>query len=211
MNSTASDSFMSLAAVLKDEVGAIAEVTEFPSGGAMLDVRSSDGRVFVLACSPRYGYSVDEIHADEGFTTGYQHTYSDFGSAARKLREMVRRPILALGMVILETRDLEASKAFYESLGLMLHEEQHGRGPRHYAAMIGPLVFELYPCHGNDTPARARLGFETSALDRTLDTLRAGSATIIREPHDSPWGRCALVQDPDGNRIQLTERPVSAN
>jgi catechol 2,3-dioxygenase-like lactoylglutathione lyase family enzyme len=66
-------------------------------------------------------------------------------------------------------------------------------------------VFEVYPCKGGTPVGGIRIGFQISSLDPTLRALRQQSVTIHTEPHDSPWGRRAVVEDPNGNRIELTE------
>ena len=87
------DLMESLAKDLETEVaGASVELTQFPSGGAMLDVRRSDGRLFVMAYTPTHGFGVDEVQAHDGFVTGYQFVYPDFLPAARKLRSLSSGP-----------------------------------------------------------------------------------------------------------------------
>jgi lactoylglutathione lyase len=188
------------------------ELTLFPSGGAMLDVHRRDGRTFVLAHSPEQGYGVDEIRADEGLGATYQYAYSDFSVAADKLRELVSEgngasePTAALKLVVLYVRDVEVTKSFYECLGLSFRAEKHGHGPQHYAAIMGSTVFEVYPCQADSNGGPIRIGFEVISLEKTLHALRRQSAKVCKESHDSPWGRRAVVEDPDGNRVELTER-----
>src|SRR4051812_6644669 len=99
--------------------GTTTDLTRFSSGGAMLDVRRDDGRLFVLAYAPTSGYGVDEVGADDGLVTGYRFAYSDFASAAKKLRDLVAgdqealpAPPKALNLVVVQARDLETSKSF---------------------------------------------------------------------------------------------------
>lgn len=194
--------------------GARAELTQFPSGGAMLDVRDSGGRVFVIAHTPRQGYGVDEVQANDGLGTGYRFAYSDLPSAAAKLRELIASDsgsqspaaTVALNLVVVQSRDLEAAREFYECLGLALRSEQHGRGPQHYAAQVGPAVFEIYPSRADSPAGKVRIGFEVASLEPAVGALRGKSAKIVKEPYDSPWGRRAVVEDLDGNCIELTQR-----
>ena len=67
--------------------GIEAELTTFPSGSAMLDVRRA-GRAFVMAYTPTHGFAVDELQPDDGFLTGYRYCYTEFEPAARKLRAL---------------------------------------------------------------------------------------------------------------------------
>ncbi|MGW4974278.1 VOC family protein, partial [Streptomyces albidoflavus] len=58
-------------------------------------------------------------------------------------------PHPALGLLVLYTGRLEACRAFYAGLGLALVAEQHGDGPAHWSAELGPgCVLELYPAGG---------------------------------------------------------------
>jgi catechol 2,3-dioxygenase-like lactoylglutathione lyase family enzyme len=110
----------------------------------------------------------------------------------------------SMSLVVLQSADLEAAKDFYSALGLEFVEEQHGSGPRHFSTTLGSLVLEIYPRRTDRPSAPARLGFRVPSLDQTLEVLRRRRARIVREPTDSPWGRRAVVDDPDGNQIELT-------
>ena len=63
-----------------------------------------------------------------------------------------------MNLVVIRSKDMDASKAFYEKLGLNFQLHQHGGGAEHYACEWPSFVFEIYP--DNDTPsAGARVGF----------------------------------------------------
>ena len=217
MNSTLADQLTQLATEIgSGDTGTNPDLTLFPSGGAMLDVRRQDGRAFVLAFTPQHGFAVDELQPDEGFVASYQFTFSDFESAARKLQELVnhdaRSQILAeprLNLVVIYAQNLEATRAFYASLGLSLQLEQHGNGPCHYAAALGNAVFEIYPHRDGEQQGSLRIGFQVESVDGVLQQLRQRHVTILTEPRDSPWGRRAVVEDPNGNRVELSQKLVS--
>ena len=189
------------------------ELTLFPSGGEMIDVHRKDGRVFVLAFSPDRGFGVDELHVDDGFVDSYQFTFTEFSSAALKLQELVspsnspeERPSLKLSLVVVFTHDLDATRDFYSALGLEFQDEQHGGGPIHYSATVGGAVFEIYPMQNNASVGSLRLGFDVQSVDRTFQSLKVRHAKVVSEPRDSPWGRRAVVADPNGNRVELTQQ-----
>jgi lactoylglutathione lyase len=209
MNNTAFTEMKRLREGLAAEpFGIEAELTTFPSGSAMLDVRRA-GRAFVMFYTPADGFGVDELHPDDGFVTGYRFHFPDFEAAARQLRALAiaefptESPPPTLSLVVLQSGDVEAAKDFYSLLGLSFVEEQHGKGPRHYSATLGALVLEIYPCQGSNPPAPLRIGFRVPCLDRILQTLRSRGARIVSEAKDSPWGRRGVVEDPDGNRVEL--------
>ncbi|WP_424579943.1 VOC family protein [Tsukamurella pulmonis] len=83
-------------------------------------------------------------------------------------------------------------------MGLAFEREQHDGGPVHYAATLpGGSVVELYPA--SDRPVtRTRLGFEVPDQAATADALRRSGFTVKRQ---------SLAVDPDGNRVELHERP----
>ena len=55
---------------------------------------------------------------------------------------------VALNLVVLRSSDLLRAAGFYELLGIRFQREQHGTGPEHLAAQLGPAVLEIYPQAG---------------------------------------------------------------
>ena len=98
-------------------------------------------------------------------------------------------------------------RRFYEALGVPFVDEQHGRGPAHAAAVLpSGLVFELYPSNtgggpGAGTALDVRLGFAVDDVDAAVDAALAAGGTL-RSRDD---GR-ALVVDPDGRAVEVSER-----
>ena len=109
-----------------------------------------------------------------------------------------------LNLLFLRCRDVDASRAFYECLGMTFAKHRHGSGPEHYAHEDDRGVFELYPATP-DAPADATgLGFGATDLAATADRLRA--AGFAPGPTaDRPWGRTFVVRDPDGRRVEVKE------
>ena len=164
-----------------------------------------------MAYSVTDGFGVDEILPDDGFVTGYRFASPDFELAAEQLKQLVEsaeecsesKP--AMNLVVIYTRDIELAKGFYDSLGLSFTPEKHGSGPQHYSASIGTLVFEIYPCKDGETAGPLRIGFRVPSVDGTIETLRRRGVKIVADPKDSAWGRRAVVEDPDGNRVELAQ------
>ena len=101
--------------------------------------------------------------------------------------------------------DKERLAAFYERLGLSFIQHRHGSDTEHHAAELGGTVFEIYPAKEGDVPTKIRLGFQVESVDMLVRGLEANGVTIVSVPKDSEWGRRAVVADPDGNRVELTE------
>lgn len=116
----------------------------------------------------------------------------------------------SLSLLVLRASDLEKALAFYQAVGLAFTQEQHGSGPVHYSCAIGGTVMEIYPGEPGTAPERksggaTMLGFNVPALDETLKALADLGYTPITAPKDSAWGRRAIVTDPDGRAVEISE------
>ena len=112
-----------------------------------------------------------------------------------------------LNLVVLRAIGIERAAEFYSRLGLKFTRHQHGNGPVHFAAELGGCVFELYPQDpAGPSTLGTRVGFGVSSLDEVIAQLGAYPGAIISPPKNSPWGRRAVIADPDGHRVELVER-----
>ena len=113
--------------------------------------------------------------------------------------------------IVIHAADLEATVAFYQAIGLPLASESHGEGPEHYACELGGAHFAVYPAKtGGRAPGRrdaggTLLGLRVADLEGSVDALRKVEARVIVEAESVPWGRRALVEDPDGRVIELNQ------
>lgn len=48
-----------------------------------------------------------------------------------------------------------------------------------------------------------RLGFRVDSVDGLVPLLEAAGAEVVSAPHDSEWGRRAVIRDPDGHTVEL--------
>ena len=91
-------------------------------------------------------------------------------------------------LLVLYCGHLEECRDFYGALGLSFADEQHGQGPKHYAAVLTDgMVFELYPARPDRESGTLRLGFTITGADAT--------------PPLAP-GRHRLT-DPDGRTVEV--------
>ena len=112
--------------------------------------------------------------------------------------------------------DLEASLAFYRSLGVDFPEYDPENG--HYDAELGGGVRLMLDSHavaemfiddftppiGNDQMNLAVEFDGPAEVDAAYDTLMEAGVESVREPWDAFWGqRYAIVRDPDGNGVDL--------
>jgi lactoylglutathione lyase len=115
-----------------------------------------------------------------------------------------------LGLMVLRAADPARTRRFYEALGLSFRPEQHENGVLHYASEIGSLVVEIYP--GKEAPPRdansagsTMIGLRVADLDRAYIAATAQGAKSRRAPADSSFGRRAVIEDPDGRVVELTQ------
>lgn len=114
---------------------------------------------------------------------------------------------MKVNLLVLRTSRMEEMRTFYSALGARFELEQHGKGPEHYAATLaGEFVLELYPCGDGVTPdAALRLGVTVDNIGEVIDLVGQSVA-----PRQTQWGVCALVRDPDGRAVELTQRCAEA-
>lgn len=116
---------------------------------------------------------------------------------------------LSLNLIVFRTAEVNASLAFYTTIGLKFVQEQHGTGPVHYSCEVGNVVIEIYPGKPGSAPDRkvagaTLVGFQVTNLDEILKTLKQNGVEVLTPLQDSLWRR-VVVQDPDGRAIELTE------
>lgn len=118
----------------------------------------------------------------------------------------MQTPPPTLNLVVIRVKDLDAARLFYEAIGLTFELHKHGRGAEHLASISGehdPLL-EIYPLRDSQTPTTSvRLGFRVWAVEPCIENLLRAGGRITESPHDSEWGRRAVVQDPEGHKIDL--------
>jgi lactoylglutathione lyase len=121
-----------------------------------------------------------------------------------------------LGSLILFSERVEDVAAFYRALGLPLESEQHGDGPVHHTCSLGPTHFAIFAARSSASAAQTAdhrgagaqfFGLTVDDLGAAFAVSREHGAEVVQEPKSYPWGRRALVRDPDGRVVELFERP----
>jgi catechol 2,3-dioxygenase-like lactoylglutathione lyase family enzyme len=113
---------------------------------------------------------------------------------------------VTLNLVVLRSADLERAAGFYGLLGLKFIREQHGSGPEHLACCLGGVVLEIYPNPGSGDQTLVRIGLSVPSVEDAVRAVRDGAGVFLTPPNESPWGKRAVVADPDGHRVELIER-----
>ena len=120
-------------------------------------------------------------------------------------------PVSGPDFISLQTRNLEASQAFYEKyLGLV----RSPAGPPHAVVFdTKPIAFalrDLIPGTDLDTVTQPGIGaaiwLHATGVQEIHDALVADGHTIVSEPIDGPFGRTFAFADPDGYHITLHDR-----
>lgn len=111
---------------------------------------------------------------------------------------------MQLNQVTVSARDLDASIAFYSTLGLKLIVKND-----HYARFECPDGGSTFSLH-LDPAARGvnetTIYFENEGLDGVVARLKARGIVFDADPVDQSWRwREAYLRDPTGNRICLYE------
>ena len=108
-----------------------------------------------------------------------------------------------LALIVLKTRQIDKLLGFYQAIGIPFVEEQHGRGPRHFAGKLGDTVLEIYPLKDGEADRTTRLGFSVENLYAVIQTLVQRKLAPEMTPTTSDWGLRVVVADPDGRAVEL--------
>ena len=110
-----------------------------------------------------------------------------------------------LNLIVIRATDLARSHRFYEALGLQFTREKHGSGPEHLAGELGSVVFEIYPRGSGPATVGVRLGFQVASVEAAVSAVHQLGAEVATPPAAGPWGWRAVVVDPDGMRVEVSQ------
>ncbi len=129
-------------------------------------------------------------------------------TSAEDITAFKPRPALLprLSLVVIRSTDPARLAQFYSGLGMSFQTEQHGKGPLHYVSTDSDITFEIYPRQADEpTTTSTRLGFTTVSLDVVLNALISYGGKITSPPSTNPSSRRAVVTDPEGHKVEITE------
>jgi predicted enzyme related to lactoylglutathione lyase len=92
-------------------------------------------------------------------------------------------------------------------------KHRHGSGPEHFSAELGAGgVFEVYPLTAESSlTTTTRIGFCVDSVADACSAISLCGGRIVSEPKIGAWGMRAVIDDPEGHRIELTERKEDAD
>ena len=105
-------------------------------------------------------------------------------------------------LIILRTPDIERLRDFYARLLQVTFTRHTDHGPEHYAAPLKGLTIEIYPTKRRLEQLDGQ-GFSVLNLETIL--ARVDKTALHQAPFETPVGRSAMIKDPDGRLIYLTE------
>lgn len=109
-----------------------------------------------------------------------------------------------LNLLVIRSAIPDELAKFYAYFGYDFDYHRHGNGPWHYAATKAGVTLEIYPLKSSQSAPdiQLRLGFTVIDIDELLEKL---AAEILSSPKDSEWGRRALIVDPEGRKVEITQ------
>jgi len=114
--------------------------------------------------------------------------------------------MICINLLVLRASEPERLARFYGALGLDFQKERHGAGPEHHACAIGGSTFEIYPLQPGAAGTRGtRLGFAVASVADAVQAALSADGVVLSPPRMTSWGRRAVVQDPEGHKVELTE------
>jgi lactoylglutathione lyase len=107
-------------------------------------------------------------------------------------------------IVMLVCSDLARSATFYRDvLGLRVLRDLPHRSVQF--ELTGGSVLSLH--HKSDVlavrPGSLQLGFTVENVDRFIADCVAQGVPVFQDPYDEPYGRIAVIGDPDGYPVQV--------
>ncbi len=112
---------------------------------------------------------------------------------------------VTFSLIVLRSAEMDRAARFYALLGIEFQREQHQSGPEHLAAQVGEAVLEIDPQVGAADSDSVRLGFRVPSVEIVMEAVRLAGGTVVTLPRRSSWGYRAVLADPDGRRVEITE------
>ncbi len=103
---------------------------------------------------------------------------------------------------------MEELSDFYKIFGGSFDYHHHGNSPFHYSAKIGTATLEIYPlAKGQEAPDKnLRLGFAVENFDAVINQLEEFGTNFFCAPMQTDFGYMAVIEDPDGRKIELYKK-----
>ena len=114
-------------------------------------------------------------------------------------------------MVAFRVRDFEASLHFYRDvLGIPLEVDNENKHAE-YSFHNPYFHFAIFPAQPGAESVRTHVAFQAANCRELFDSAVAAGAEAVTAPRSMPYaggGISAVLADPDGNQVELFERPA---
>jgi catechol 2,3-dioxygenase-like lactoylglutathione lyase family enzyme len=112
-------------------------------------------------------------------------------------------PVVEIGHMLLRTRDLDRSLAFYQDvLGLTIRKHGQARDGGPLVGLNEGLALTTGRVDG-ESPIE-HLAFRGDGIEALAERVRAHGVTIVDGPAvTEEYGTSIYVEDPDGNRVEI--------
>ena len=115
-----------------------------------------------------------------------------------------------LSGVLLVSQDPARLAAFYtDVLNVPLEVEEHEDTLPHWGATLGDIHFAIHPIEdfpdGRSGVGAVKLAFTVFDLAALVNRLQQSGVRLVQEPKDTGFFVSAMLRDPDGNLIELTQ------
>lgn len=122
--------------------------------------------------------------------------------------------ITGIDHIELIVRDVKTHVEFYENLGfkLLRRTEHHGGSAELQLPGENQPIIEIHTLLGEENPGVNHIAFKCESVEETFEELKGKGVKIDKSPHPSPTTgrRNVLLRDPDGWRLQLTDKVTVA-
>jgi predicted enzyme related to lactoylglutathione lyase len=111
-----------------------------------------------------------------------------------------------IGAVILLVSDMKRSTKFYsETLGMKLKKKS--KDWTEFSE--GGTVLAIHPAKRKRIKKNNSMlvGFSVSDFDDVINGLKKKKAKFFKKPKEEPFGKHAIIQDPDGHLISIMQMP----
>jgi 4-oxalocrotonate tautomerase family enzyme len=114
--------------------------------------------------------------------------------------------VFGFAHMLLQVRDLDASKHFYEDLlGFTGRKAKPLTDGRPFVPFKQGIALTTGGPGG--PPQIDHMAFRVSGVDALAARLKTAGVKFFQDLHDGIYGRTIYVADPDGNKIELYEEP----
>ena len=118
--------------------------------------------------------------------------------------------ITAIDHIEMIVRDVKTHVEFYKNMGfkVLTWTEHHGGSAEVQLPGPNQPIIEIHTLMGEENPGINHIAFKCDSIEETYDELKGKGVKIDKAPHPSPTTgrRNVLLRDPDGWRLQLTDK-----